>query len=272
MDKKLMAGLFALAILIAALFILPAALAVLGSVFPIGLWDVTDWATSLFAPQWGNYRTLFQTIDGGRQLWNSLLVVILGVPVSIITSSLAGFFIVNQPQPWRRWLVVFAIVTMLIPPSAVWLLRFQVFERLGLLDTLFALIAPAFAGGNSLFVLVYFWAWSQIPIELFEAAKIDGAGFLTRWRRVALPLVRPATAAVGLLAFMLFWGSFIEPLLFIYDPQKYTLPIGLQLLNQLDSTNRPLLLAGAVVAMVPPIALFAVAQRWFLHGSVIDEG
>ncbi|MEM7284684.1 MAG: carbohydrate ABC transporter permease, partial [Pseudomonadota bacterium] len=161
-------------------------------------------------------------------------------------SSIAAFGILQQAQPLRRWLVTLAIVTMLIPPSAVWLWRFELFQAVGIIDTLFALVFPAFAGGNSLFVLIYFWAWNRIPHELFEAGRLDGAGFMGLWWFLGLPLVRPATAAVTLLAVLQFWGSFIEPLLFIFDPSKYTLPVSLQLLNQLDATNRPLLMAAAV--------------------------
>lgn len=246
-------------------------LAIAGSLFPIGqaLWS--DGVEQLGRPAWNNYRLLFNTVPLGRYLSNSLIVVILGVPLSVVTASLAGFTLVRLRQPWRQWLVTFAIITMLVPPAAVWLLRFQAFSQIGLIDSLFSLVVPALAGGNSLFVLIYFWAWRQAPAELFEAAEIDGAGFLRTWWRVALPLVHPATAAVVLLAFTLFWGDFIEPLLFIYDPAKYTLPVGLQLLNQLDAANRPLLLAGAVVAMGPAILVFMVAQRWFLNGEVVDD-
>ena len=154
---------------------------------------------------------------------------------------------------------------MLVPPSAVWLLRFQLFEQWGIIDSRLALIFPALSGGSSLFVLIYFWAWMRVPAELFGAARIDGAGFLARWRMIGMPLVRPATAAVCLLSFTLFWGNFIEPVLFIYDPNKYTVPIGLQLLNQLDASNRPLLMAAAVMGMAPALLVFGVAQRWFLR-------
>ena len=257
-----------LALGIAILFALPAILAVAASLLPVGEIVQPDWLLALRRPDWGNYLLLFETVPFGRYLSNSFLVVILGVPLSLLFASLAGYALSRLQQPWRRWLVIFAIVTMVVPPSAVWLLRFQAFSQIGLVDSLLALIVPALAGGNSLFVLIYFWAWRQVPFELFEAAEIDGAGFLASWWRVALPLVHPATTAVTLLAFTLFWGNFIEPVLFIYDPANYTLPVGLQLLNQLDSTNRPLLMAGAVVAMLPPIVLFALTQRWFLHGWV----
>lgn len=253
------------------LFSLPILLAVAASLLPLGEIAQPAWPLELRQPQWGNYRILFERLPFGRYLLNSLFVVLVSVPLSVLVASLAGFALIRATPRWRRPLLIFALLTMLVPPSAVWLFRFQAFRQIGLIDSLAALIVPAIAGGNSLFVLIYFWALRQVPAELFEAAEIDGAGFLRSWWRVALPLVRPATAAVTLLAFTLFWGNFIEPVLFIYDPEKYTLPVGLQLLNQLDSANRPLLMAGAVVAMLPPILLFGVTQRWFLQHEVIGD-
>ncbi|MEM9775632.1 MAG: carbohydrate ABC transporter permease [Chloroflexota bacterium] len=257
----------ALAAVVGAIFLLPLVMGGLASLSLAGQAAPQNLGALLREWSWQNYAEVFQMIPLGQHLWNSLLVVIVSVPFSVLVASLAAFFLIRSNQPWRRWLVAFAIVTMLVPPSAVWLFRFQLLSRVGLVDTRLALMLSAFAGGSSLFVLIYFWAWRQAPADLFDAADIDGASFLQAWWQVALPLVRPATAAVTLLAFMFFWGNFIEPVLFIYDPNKYTLPIGLQLLNQLDASNRPLLLAGAMIAIVPPMLLFLITQRWFLQGE-----
>jgi multiple sugar transport system permease protein len=85
------------------------------------------------------------------------------------------------------------------------------------------------------------------------------------WRRLAMPLVRPVTVAIALLAFIATWGNFLDPLIYLFDPDLYTLPLGLRSLESLDRTNYPVLLAGAVVATAPVIVAFAVAQRYFLH-------
>lgn len=260
-----------LAAVVAVIFLLPLAVGGLASLLPTGQVATQQLGVPFSVPfdawGWQNYAEVFQTIPFGQHLSNSFLIVILSVPPSVLISSLAAFFLTRSQPPWRTWLVAFAIVTMLVPPSAVWLFRFQLLSQIGLVDSRLALMLPALAGGSSLFVLIYFWAWQQAKADLFEAADIDGASFLQAWWRVALPLVHPATAAVTLLAFMLFWGNFIEPVLFIYNPDKYTVPIGLQLLNQLDASNRPLLLAGALIAIVPPMLLFLVTQRWFLQGE-----
>jgi multiple sugar transport system permease protein len=84
------------------------------------------------------------------------------------------------------------------------------------------------------------------------------------WWRMAMPLVRPVTVGVGVLAFVISWGNFLDPLVYLYDPDLYTLPLGLRALAELDRTDYPVLLAGAVVATAPVVAVFLVAQRWFL--------
>jgi multiple sugar transport system permease protein len=139
------------------------------------------------------------------------------------------------------------------------------FNALGWIDTYLALLAPALMGSSSLFVLLYYWAFRRLPREHFEAAWLEGAGVLHIWRRVGLPQARPTSAAVAVLTFILYWNDFINPLLFLKSQRLYTLAVGLQQLQQLDRTNWPLLLAGAVVMTLPVIVLFLVVQRYFFQ-------
>ena len=91
------------------------------------------------------------------------------------------------------------------------------------------------------------------------------------WRRVAMPLAIPTTVTVAVLCFALYWSDFVSPVLYLYNPQIYTLPVGLQILNQMDSTNWPLLMAGAVVLTVPIVVLVFLLQRLFLHEFSLAE-
>ncbi len=200
----------------------------------------------------------------GRYLANSFLVVLVAVPLTWLTASWAGFAMVQLGHRQQRRLASWSAVLLLVPPAAVWLIRFQIYSRLGLLDTLWALIAPAFAGGNPLYVLLFYWTYRQVPGEMIEAARIDGASWLLVWRRIASPLARPTGAAVVILAFVKYWSDFTDPILYIFDTQKYTLPIGLQLIKQLDVTNTPYLMAASVLMILPVLLLFLLAQRVFL--------
>jgi multiple sugar transport system permease protein len=114
-------------------------------------------------------------------------------------------------------------------------------------------------------VLVFYWSFRRIPGELYEACRLEGMAPLQMWRRLGMPLVRPVTAGVALLAFIFSWGNFLDPLIYLFDADLFTLPLGLKSLAQLDRTNYPLLLAGAVVATAPVVVAFAFAQRYFLH-------
>ncbi|MBN1659036.1 MAG: carbohydrate ABC transporter permease, partial [Anaerolineae bacterium] len=170
------------------------------------------------AAHWDNYAELFRIVPMGRYLLNSLVVVIIAVPVTLLVAALAGFALSQLDTARRRRLVTASVALLLIPGMAVWNLRFYILNMLGLIDSLAALIAPAVAGGSPLFVLLYYWACWRIPPELYESARLEGAGAWTVWWHVARPLVWPTTAAVAVLAFALYWGDFTTPVLYIFRP------------------------------------------------------
>jgi len=220
---------------------------------------------------WDNYAELFRVVPMGRYALNSLIVVAIAVPVTLLVAGLAGFALSQLGAAWRRRLVTVSVVLMLIPGMAVWTFRFHILHWLGLVDTLWALIVPSVAGGSPLFVLLFYWACWRIPSGLYESARLDGAGAWTVWWRIAWPLVRPTVAAVAVLAFALYWGDFTTPVLYIFRPELYTLPIGLQLLRQMDVTNLPLLMAGSVLMTVPVVVLFLLVQRLFLRNLTFES-
>ncbi len=264
-----------LGLTIAALFILPFFWAVVASLRQPGLpppRTVEWWPQPAY---WDNYAEIFRLLPMGRYILNSLSVVAVAVPLTLVMASLAGFGLSQLYSRRQRRLALVSILLMLIPGMAVWPFRFHVFYRLGLIDSLWALIAPAFAAGSPLFVLLFYWVYFRIPSEVYESAQLDGANAWTVWRRIAQPLAWPMTAAVAVLAFTLYWSDFTSPVLYIFDPARYTLPIGLQLLKQMDQTNYPLLMAGAVIMAAPVIILFIFAQRLLLHdlslGKLLDK-
>jgi multiple sugar transport system permease protein len=166
------------------------------------------------------------------------------------------------PRP-RYALLGLAVALRMIPLTAVWLTRFVVFAELGLIDTLAALVAPAWMGSSPFFILIFYWAFRRMPRALVDAARLDGLGAFGVWARIAMPLARPATVAVGVLAFVQYWSDFINPLLYLKTDARYTLAVGLRALQQMDVTNWPLHLAAAVVMMGPVVLLFFLAQRAF---------
>ena len=216
-------------------------------------------------PQWSNYAEIFDVVPLAKYTRNSVFVVAFAVPITVITASLGGFALSQLAPAARSRLINVSVGLMLVPGAAVWLFRFQLLVWLNLLDTLWALILPAFAASSPLFVLLFYWNFRRIPDETFDAARLDGAGAWKIWSRLALPLARPTALGVSVLAFVMYWSDFISPVLFIYNPQAYTLPIGLQLLNQVGSTNWPILMAGAIFMTAPVLAFFIMVQHFFLN-------
>lgn len=253
------------AVLATAVFILPLFWVVIASLRQPGLPPpntIQWWPTE---PYWQNYQTIFEIVPLLRYLKNSLIVVGVAVPITLLIASLGGFGISQLPDQPRRNLVYMSVALLIVPAAAVWLYRFQIIRWLGLLDTLWALILPAFAGSNTLFVLLFYWTFRRIPNDMFEAARLDGATAVGVWWRLAMPLSRPTIVAVTVLTFVMYWSDFTSPVLFIFNPQNYTMPVGLQILNQLDRTNWPILLAAAAFMATPVIIMFLILQRFFLH-------
>lgn len=253
----------AVSIGVAALFIVPLIWAVAFSLRRPGLPPPTqiEWLPS--PAVWSNYAQIFQIVPLAANILNSLIVVGLAVPITLVMASWAGFAMAQLPAPARQRLVALAVVLLMVPIASLWLTRFVMFTYLGLIDTVWALVAPALMGSSPFFVLLFYWTFRRVPLELFEAARLDGAGALAIWARVAIPLARPTIVAVAVLAFSLYWNDFMSPLLYLRSQRLYTLPLGLSLLAQMDRTNWPLLMAGAVVMTAPVVVLFLVVQRYF---------
>jgi multiple sugar transport system permease protein len=265
------AGGFLLRVAVTALFLVPLLWVVAASLRAPGLPPprTIEWIPDPVSLE--AWNRLFSLLPFGRYLGNSLLVVAVAVPLSMLVASAAGFAMTQLAGPTRRALVVVTLVLLLVPVTSLWLTRFLLFRAVGLDDSLLALMAPAIMGGSPLFVLLYFWAFRRIPRELIESARLEGAGALTTWWRVGLPLVVPTSVAVGALCFLLFWGDFISPTLYLRSDELYTLTLGLRQLQQLDRTDWPMLMAGAVLLAVPAVALFAIAQRTFLRDDRLSE-
>ncbi len=217
------------------------------------------------AAHWDNNLEIFRIVPLSRYSWNSLLVVSIALPATLLTASLAGFVMSQLPDPWRQRTLVASVVLLMIPGMAVWLFRFHMLRWVGLQDSLWALIIPAFAGSSPLFTLLFYWTFWRVPAEVYESAQLAGASAWTTWRKIAQPLAWPTTAGVIVLTFVMYWNDFGNPVIYIYRPELYTLPVGLQILKQMDASNWPLLMAAAVVMTLPIVLLFLFLQRFFLH-------
>lgn len=213
-----------------------------------------------------NYRTAFDLVGLSGKIVNSLIVAAVTVPVSVLIASAAGFGLARLPRRPRRIMVAITVGAAMVPTTALLVGRFGLFRALGITDTLLPLMAPALLGESPFHVLFYLWAFRRISAEIFDAARIEGMSEFGVYRSVAMPLVRPITLAVAVSSFVDLWGAYIEPLVYLSEPDLFTVPMGVSMLASLDPSNQPLLLAGAVMAMAPVIGVFLVVQHGFVGG------
>jgi multiple sugar transport system permease protein len=210
---------------------------------------------TLFVPLWTYVR-------------NSLVVVGVAVPVTVLVASWAGFAIATAAPRTKRWLIGLSLVALMVPVSSLWVPRFVIFEWAGILDSLVPLMLPALMATSPFYVLLFALVYSRIPRELFEAAALERLSPFAVWRRVAWPLARPAAFAVAVLAFVFHWSNFVDPLLYLSDESLYTVPLGLRSLHALEPTLYPILMAASVIVTVPGLVAFLLAQRAFFGRTV----
>lgn len=254
-----------LSVAVAILFVVPLLWAAAFSLRQPGLPPPTaiEWLPSPLT--WSNYGRIFQLAPLGMFARNSVLVVAIALPVTLVVASWAGFAMAQLRGRSRQRLALMAILLLMAPVASLWLTRFVIYRQLHLFDTIWALVIPALMGSSPFFVLLFYWTFRRLPSELFESARLDGAGALAIWARIALPLARPTLVTVAVLCFSMYWSDFISPLLYLKTEARYTLPVGLQLLQQLDRTNWPLLMAGGVVLTAPILIVFVISQHFFWH-------
>ncbi|WP_308160773.1 MULTISPECIES: carbohydrate ABC transporter permease [unclassified Cellulomonas] len=199
-----------------------------------------------------------------RWFLNSLLAGVLHTALVLVVASTAAFALARMPFRGRG-LVFGVIVSTLFLPAFVFLMpNYLMIDRLGWTDSVWALVVPGAAGAFGVFFLRQFMV--NLPVELEEAAALDGANQWVVFRRVVLPNTRPALATLAVLAFLGNWNDYIWPVYVLFSPERLTLPAGLRLLQGAYVTDYPSIMAGAVVASVPVIVLFVLTQRFVIEG------
>jgi len=211
------------------------------------------------------FITVFELLPWARYTLNSLLITMLGTLISLLVAASAGFAVALLGGRAAVLLITVALLLRAVPPQALWLPRLLLYQHLGWLDSLAALLAPALLGTSPLHLVLYVWAFRRIPRDVYDVARLDGLGALAIWWRVALPLVRPTSGTVALLVAVWYWSDFVHPLLYLRSEALRPVAVGLRTLQQLDPTGWPVLMAGTVLMIAPVVALYLIAQRTVLY-------
>jgi ABC-type sugar transport system, permease component len=217
-----------------------------------------------------NYTRLWELLPFTRLIINSLTISVLSTVGQLLTCAMAGFCFAVIDFPYRRLLFLALLSTVMLPPQITLVPNFILFRWLGLIGTQVPLWLPAFWGGafGTFLLRQYFLT---IPFELAEAARIDGASLMAIFLRVYLPLAQPALAALAIFSFMGAWNDLLGPLIYLpTDLERTTLTVGLSLFQTQYSGRWTVMMAGALVSVLPVILLFLVAQRRFIEGIALS--
>ncbi|MBX3117946.1 MAG: carbohydrate ABC transporter permease [Fimbriimonadaceae bacterium] len=200
---------------------------------------------------------------------NTLILVIFSVLGTLLSSSIVAYAFARLKFPGKNFLFALLLSTMMLPAAVTLLPQFLIFRSLGWIDTLYPLWVPAFFGSAfNIFLLRQFFM--GIPTELEDAAKIDGCSYLKSFWRVMLPQIKPALAVIAIWTFMGAWNNFMGPLVYINSPEKMPIAYAIQLFQGDRSGEPGLLMAFAAMGMLPVLALFFGAQKYFIEGVTLS--
>ncbi len=210
-----------------------------------------------------------ETRRGLVYLKNTMILVVMGVVGTLLSSSLVAYGFARLHFPGRDFLFKLLLATMMLPGAVTLLPQFLLFRSLGWIDTLYPLWVPAFFGSAfNVFLLRQFFV--QVPGELEDAGKIDGAGVLRLFWTIMLPQIRPALAVVAIWTFIGAWNSFMGPLIYVNSPENMPLAYALQLFQGEHGGSPGLMMAFATLTILPVLGLFAFAQRYFVEGVTLS--
>ena len=217
------------------------------------------------APTLNNYYRLFNNFNFPLYFLNTVILAVSITVLNVLFCSMMGYALAKLKFSGKTVLFLLVLMTMMVPAAVTYVPLFVLMSKVHLVNTLPAVILPEAAAGGSVFLMRQFML--GIPDELLEAGRVDGASELFLFWKVALPLSGPALATVGILTFLGSWNDFFWPLIVLTSDQKYNLPVALATfaVGQHGSDNG-LLLAGAVVVILPILVVFLLLQRYITQG------
>lgn len=215
-------------------------------------------------PQWGNFATAFVTGHVWELMGSSLLIVLGVVPISLLFATLAGYALGNVKFKGERFVHMFFLLGLTIPFESLVVPIYYQIQSMGLLNTQAAVILPLIALFMPFSVVWMRAHFINVPRELSEAARVDGANTFQELRRIQLPLAVPALSSLAILLFLYTWNQFLLPVVLIADPLKRTVAGSLTFFQGQFQLSIPLLNAGALIIILPTIIVFVIFQRQFI--------
>ena len=213
------------------------------------------------------FKQLFIELDFGRYLANTIVVVLIGF-IGLIFMAMAGYAFAKFEFRGKGPMFLLVLATMMIPVQVTMIPTYLILNGLKLTNTLVGIAIPTLVSGFNIFLFRQFM--STLPAEIFEAAKLDGAGEWRTFWQIVIPMSKPILAVQAVLTFITGWNSFLWPLIIANDQSLYTLSVGLSLLNKQISINPSLQMAAASLMVLPILFVFVIFQRYIVQGFALS--
>jgi multiple sugar transport system permease protein len=260
-----------------AIFIFPFLWAVTGSLKTAYELEVFPPRFLPAVPQWQNYVTIWEIVPLARYIWNTMVITTFSLLGGTLSGALVAYGFARFRFPGREVLFVVLLGTMMLPSQVTLIPTFVLFFKLHWIDTYLPLTVPSFFGGGALTVFLFRQFFRTVPLELDEAAKMDGASYLRIFFQVLLPVSSSVLLANLILGFLRHWNDFLHPLIFLSSKDKMTISVGLRILAATASAQEQysglptthMLMAASIVATLPPVLLYVVAQRHLVEGITL---
>jgi multiple sugar transport system permease protein len=228
----------------------------------------------LYPPQWwpdpiawDNYIELFVKRPFHLYLYNSIYIACLVTAGTCLFAAMAGYAFAKLSFPFKNTIFLILLSSMMIPTEATTIPLFVWMSKLGLVNTHFPLILPQMLGAGGMFgVFLMRQFFITVPVELAEAAKMDGCSYWGTFRTIMLPLAVPSLSTLSILTFLHSWNEFFEPLVYLNSSRLFTIPLALSLFTTEAGTEWHLIMAASVVSTLPLLIVFFAAQRKFIEG------
>lgn len=272
-QKALKILLYTILIIYAFVTIYPFMWAVAASFKPLA--EITSGNLSLWSDNFTleQYRYLFDPVSGSlfpQWLMNSIIISVIGTTVNIFLNTMAGYALARLQFPGRQRIYYGILAMMMVPTQVLLIPNYLIIQNLGMMDSFAALILPMAINISNIFMMRQFFL--NFPKDVEEAARIDGLSRVGTFFRIVMPLAKPSIATQGVFVFMGFWNNFLSPMLYLKTQSKFTLTVGLQMLQSADQGgqmwNR--VMAASILTILPIIVLYIIFNRYFLQGVRMD--
>ncbi|MDQ1234325.1 multiple sugar transport system permease protein [Paenibacillus sp. SORGH_AS306] len=215
-------------------------------------------------PTLEGYFTVFEDAPFVKWMWNSAISAVIITIITLFTSALAGYVFAKHQFKGKRILFMLILATMMIPFQVIMIPTYLITARLGLIDHLAAIILPNLVSSYGVFLAKQFI--EDIPQDLLDAARIDGAGELRLMIRIIAPLILPMLSALGIFTFMNAWNNYLWPLIVLNDTDHMTVPLALVYFNGTHVVNYNVVMSAAVLITLPVMIVFLIFQKQFIKG------